>query len=171
MRVPSRSRMKTLHTVAHIAIVGVACGFFAMATVVSAQENDECLMCHEDAGLVGDQGGVEISMFVDPTAYSASVHHEFACIDCHSDLDGVELPHDEDLDVVDCAACHDDMAEDLAAWSAREMGHRSFITGRGVYRLPRRPQRAFQQDAGLSDRSGSCRRTLREVPRQPTQGG
>ncbi|TFG39161.1 MAG: hypothetical protein E4H44_02605, partial [Candidatus Aminicenantes bacterium] len=115
MRVSSRSIMKTLHTVAHIAIVGFAFGYLAPATDISAQENDECLMCHEDAELVGELRGVEISMFVDPTAYSASVHNEFACIDCHSDLDGVELPHNEDLDVVSCAMCHDDMAEALAA--------------------------------------------------------
>jgi cytochrome b subunit of formate dehydrogenase len=54
-------------------------------------------------------------VFVDPGLYQASVHGEFACIDCHTELDGVELPHAEELEPVDCAMCHDDMAEDLAA--------------------------------------------------------
>ena len=90
-------------------------GFGLLAPPVTAQENDDCLMCHEDPELVGELAGEEYSVFVDPGAYSISVHAEFACIDCHMDLDGVELPHEEELEVVDCAMCHDDMAEELAA--------------------------------------------------------
>ncbi|HSL16327.1 MAG TPA: hypothetical protein VLB51_00310 [Methylomirabilota bacterium] len=88
---------------------------FANPPGLLAQTNQDCLMCHEDPELVGEQAGVEVSMFVDPAGYAASVHGEFACIDCHMDLDGVELPHDEELDAVDCAMCHDDMAGQLEA--------------------------------------------------------
>ncbi len=82
--------------------------------IALAQENEDCLMCHEDPELVGERGGVEVSMFVDPQGFTASVHQEFGCIDCHMDLDGVELPHDEELDPVDCAMCHDDVGEELS---------------------------------------------------------
>jgi len=98
----------------------------AVAAPVAAQENDDCLMCHEDPDLVGERGGSEFSVHVDPEAFAASVHADFACIDCHMDLDGVELPHEEELEVVDCGMCHDDMAEDLLAgphgkWAADPM--------------------------------------------------
>jgi len=79
------------------------------------QSNEDCLMCHEDPELKGEHGGTEVSMFVDPAAFEASVHGDFGCIDCHMDLDGAELPHDEVLDPVDCAMCHDDKGEELAA--------------------------------------------------------
>ncbi len=80
-----------------------------------AQENDDCLMCHEDLELTGTRNGHVVPVFVDPAAYASSVHAEFACIDCHMDLDGVELPHEEELEPVSCGMCHDDVAEEQAA--------------------------------------------------------
>ncbi len=50
---------------------------------VFAQENNDCLMCHEDPEAVGERAGQEFSVFVDPGAFAKSVHGEFACIDCH----------------------------------------------------------------------------------------
>ena len=91
----------------------LAVAFLVLASPLLAQENGDCLMCHEDPELVGERAGVEVSVFVDPEAFANSVHGEFACIDCHMDLDGVELPHDEELEPVDCAMCHDDVGEEL----------------------------------------------------------
>ena len=96
----------------------IAVGFMVMVfhlCPAGAQENEDCLMCHEDPDLVGERGGIEVPVFVDPEAFAASVHADFACIDCHMELDGVELPHEEELEPVDCAMCHDDVAEELAA--------------------------------------------------------
>ena len=70
-----------------------------------AQENDDCMMCHEDP---------DSAPFVRISTFSKSVHGEMDCIMCHGDLDGAELPHDEDLDTVECGMCHDDRAEDHA---------------------------------------------------------
>jgi len=86
-----------------------------LPTLVFGQENGDCLMCHEDRDLVGERGGKEVSVFVDPELFAASVHADFACIDCHMDLEGAELPHEEELEPVDCAMCHDDKGEELAA--------------------------------------------------------
>ncbi len=80
----------------------------------TAQSNEDCMMCHEDPEAKGTRGGREISVFVDPVGYGASVHAGFACIDCHGDLDGVELPHPEELEPVDCATCHDEPAAAIA---------------------------------------------------------
>ncbi len=85
-----------------------------------AQSNEDCLMCHEDPEAVGERGGHEVSVFIEPTSFTASVHGEFGCIDCHMDLDGVELPHDEELEPVDCAMCHDDVAEVFASGPHRK---------------------------------------------------
>jgi hypothetical protein len=71
-------------------------------------------MCHSDEELTGERGGREVSVFIDPDRYAVSVHGEFSCIDCHMDLDGAELPHDEELEPIDCAMCHDDVGEELA---------------------------------------------------------
>ncbi|MCP4899150.1 MAG: hypothetical protein GY906_19450 [bacterium] len=84
-------------------------------SISQAQENSDCLMCHEDPDATGMRGGTEISVHTDPDLFAASVHGEFACIDCHVDLDGVELPHEEELEPADCGMCHDDVAQENAA--------------------------------------------------------
>jgi cytochrome b subunit of formate dehydrogenase len=115
MKIPGRAILCELCTVANIAFLVVAFGCIWSVPAAVAQENGDCLMCHEDPDLVGEHAGNEFSVFVDPAAFAASVHGGFSCIDCHTDLEGVELPHGEDLEPVDCAMCHDDMAADLAA--------------------------------------------------------
>jgi len=79
-----------------------------------AQDNSDCLTCHEDPDLTGTIRGQETSVFVDPAVLSSSVHGDLDCITCHADLDGAELPHDEELKPVDCATCHDDVPKQLA---------------------------------------------------------
>jgi len=83
--------------------------------VAGGQTNEDCLMCHSDPEATGEKGGQQISVHVDPLAYARSVHGELACIDCHGDLKGVELPHGEEVEPVVCAICHDDVAAELAS--------------------------------------------------------
>ena len=85
-----------------------------IAWPAAAQDNADCLGCHEDSDLVGERAGETISVFVSPEQFAASVHADFACVDCHMDLAGAELPHADDLEPVDCTMCHDDMGEELA---------------------------------------------------------
>ncbi len=96
-------------------IAAIFLGSLVTVMPAAAQSVEDCLMCHEDPELEGDRAGKTISVYVDPEAYRKSIHADFACIDCHMDLDGAELPHDEELEPVDCAMCHDDVAEVLAA--------------------------------------------------------
>ncbi|MEN8192494.1 MAG: cytochrome c3 family protein [Bacteroidota bacterium] len=73
-----------------------------------AQEDIEiCLDCHSDKELVSKKDGIEISMFVDQHIYNESVHRDFSCTDCHSDVDPDDLPHAEVLTKVKCNDCHD----------------------------------------------------------------
>ncbi|MFH2049810.1 MAG: hypothetical protein ABIJ12_10235 [bacterium] len=78
-----------------------------------AQDNETCMMCHEDNELTGfNKAGEEISAFVDLERYDNSVHAGMECINCHTDLDGFDdFPHEEELQPVDCSVCHDDVLE------------------------------------------------------------
>lgn len=73
-----------------------------------APTNTECLECHDDDAAVRENG---TPVVVKGAVFSASIHADVACIDCHEDLAGAELPHAEKLAKVTCAACHDEAAD------------------------------------------------------------
>ncbi len=72
----------------------------------SSQENSVCFSCHNDKSLKGTRKGKTFSVFIDEKKFSNSVHGSLTCISCHVDLEGKELPHDEDLAPVNCGNCH-----------------------------------------------------------------
>ena len=76
-----------------------------------AQSNDVCLMCHEDNSLTMEKNGKEISIHIDPSAFSESPHAEINCVDCHVGFDPDEVPHKEKITPVDCSPCHSDVME------------------------------------------------------------
>lgn len=78
-------------------------------TLVRAQDNETCFMCHDDDELTGlTAQGDEVSMYVPEGVLEGTVHEGFECITCHIDLDGFEdWPHAEDLETVDCGMCHE----------------------------------------------------------------
>ena len=78
----------------------------ALAAPALAQTADDCLACHSDESLVATRDGAEIPAFVDGARFSASIHGELACVDCHRDLAERGDGHDDDVARVDCAACH-----------------------------------------------------------------
>lgn len=75
-------------------------------------DNQTCFECHSDAELTGEINGLEVSMFVDSTTFENSVHGGFSCVDCHSDI--TEIPHEDPLQKVDCASCHEEAVQGLA---------------------------------------------------------
>lgn len=93
---------------------------------VKAQENSDCLKCHENPEMLADFGVLEkgridqvtgdieiVSMIIDQEAFATSIHggKDFKCLDCHGDLEDSEGMHNSDLKPVDCATfCHDDPA-------------------------------------------------------------
>ncbi|MDT8323962.1 MAG: hypothetical protein RRA94_07630, partial [Bacteroidota bacterium] len=76
--------------------------FLLLPSLLVAQDNANCYMCHEDRELSGSLNGRTRSMFVDERIIKQSVHGEFECTICHLDVDPEDLPHAEDLDPVDC---------------------------------------------------------------------
>jgi uncharacterized protein with PIN domain len=76
-----------------------------------AQEDADCLSCHEDHSLEGTRDGKTFSVYVSAAAYTGSVHGSNGCISCHADLAGKELPHEPGVAPVDCGSCHSDEQE------------------------------------------------------------
>ncbi len=72
----------------------------------AAQDNSDCMMCHEDNTLKGEKAGKTISVFVDQKKLDVSIHSSLDCVGCHADLKDVDLPHDEDVLPVNCGICH-----------------------------------------------------------------
>ncbi|BBO16428.1 conserved hypothetical protein [Candidatus Brocadia pituitae] len=95
--------------------------------VLTAGDNGPCIECHtkpdklktaEKAKINPVTGEIKVvSMVIDEVTFKASAHggEDFFCIDCHQDLDGVDLTdgHKPNLKPVDCITfCHDDPADE-----------------------------------------------------------
>jgi hypothetical protein len=81
--------------------------FLLSARPAVAQENSDCLACHEDRTLTGERKGRSFSVYVDERRIAGSVHASISCVSCHSALDGKDLPHEPGVPPVDCGSCHD----------------------------------------------------------------
>jgi cytochrome b subunit of formate dehydrogenase len=69
--------------------------------------------CHSDPDLTKEiNDSTEISVFLDEVIFSNSIHGDMECIDCHTDLVNFEDDHEENLQKVQCAECHDDAQAD-----------------------------------------------------------
>jgi len=88
--------------------------FFLITTSLNAA-NEDCFDCHNDKELTGEKNGRTISVNVNPNRFNSSVHQDVECIDCHQDVDADDLPHEDDLEPVDCSLCHDAAAENYNA--------------------------------------------------------
>ncbi|MDP8245286.1 MAG: cytochrome b/b6 domain-containing protein [Candidatus Hinthialibacter antarcticus] len=82
-----------------------------VAFAQDVDDNQSCMECHGEADIVGEIDGEEVSMFINRELNSHSIHAEFACIDCHDDIE--EIPHEDALNKVSCTQCHDDIQEEL----------------------------------------------------------
>lgn len=76
------------------------------STVLIAQENDDCLMCHSDADLTMTKGKKEISLFVDDKKINRSVHSKLNCVSCHTGFEPYDVPHKDPMTQVNCVSCH-----------------------------------------------------------------
>jgi hypothetical protein len=76
-----------------------------------AQENSDCMMCHDDKDLKGKRGGRTVSFFFDEKKFANSVHANIDCINCHVDLEDSDFPHEEKLKKADCSMCHSDVQD------------------------------------------------------------
>ncbi|MCK5901565.1 MAG: cytochrome b/b6 domain-containing protein [Cocleimonas sp.] len=74
----------------------------------SQMKDSNCLDCHGQKGFavpLGKHGEPPYrSLHVNGYLLSTSVHGEYTCNDCHTDIE--KLPHKKQLEKVDCVACH-----------------------------------------------------------------
>ncbi|MDN3515220.1 MAG: hypothetical protein NG747_12585 [Candidatus Brocadia sp.] len=110
------------------AFLVVSAAIIGLSPAVStAGDNGPCIECHtkleklkvtEKAEIDPVTGEIKVvSMLIDEATFRASAHggEDFFCIDCHQDLDGVDLSegHKPNLKPVDCITfCHDDPADE-----------------------------------------------------------
>lgn len=97
-----------------IALASVAATSSARAaekTAAKPNSDESCLDCHNDTTLTMDKGGHELKLFVDPATLPKSAHRSLSCVDCHEGFDGESSPHKKPITTVDCASCHDQVAQ------------------------------------------------------------
>jgi len=85
---------------------------FTQVGLVIAQEDADCLSCHEDRSMEGTRDGRTISVFVNGKVFAGSIHAANGCISCHADLAEAEFPHAEEVAPVECGTCHSDEQEE-----------------------------------------------------------
>jgi cytochrome b subunit of formate dehydrogenase len=92
----------------------ITCITLSIASAIgySSEElaNESCLDCHNEPGWTEKIHGKEVDLHVDPAVFSESLHGDFDCIDCHTDIQ--EVPHAEDLSDANCSDCHEDVVEE-----------------------------------------------------------
>jgi cytochrome b subunit of formate dehydrogenase len=87
---------------------------FSLCHDAAAQDNAVCIECHGKRDIKPETGDLTRPLFVDESPFIDSTHGDLECIDCHTDLDGQNFPHEEAVAPVDCAECHDEVPDVLA---------------------------------------------------------
>ena len=93
------------HRVAGLSLIGLA--FFLAPALAIAQT--DCLACHADKTMQNSTGH---SISVDGNKFSASIHGNLQCNNCHADIK--EYPHPDHIAKVECKTCHADEGSKLA---------------------------------------------------------
>jgi predicted CXXCH cytochrome family protein len=78
--------------------------------IVAAISDRECLKCHEKDDVHKIVADEKISLKVDKTDLSNSVHTKIPCVKCHSDVSTNLRRPCETVNQVDCSNCHADLS-------------------------------------------------------------
>ncbi|HUC63133.1 MAG TPA: cytochrome c3 family protein [Alphaproteobacteria bacterium] len=86
-----------------------------------------CLACHGNpAFAVKGPNGETRSLFVDRDKFGHSVHGNFQCVDCHTNV--TKVPHQPFQVQVDCVSCHEQrFAEAQKSGNAKEIATMGFV--------------------------------------------
>lgn len=87
--------------------------FFSITSIINAQSDDDCFMCHEDPELTKVIKGKTVSLYMDSKSLDHSVHKGVSCVGCHTDLSDGDFPHAEILEKVDCGTCHEEAKDEF----------------------------------------------------------
>ncbi len=86
-------------------LIALVAGLTAAVPARAVLDNSDCFACHGDKDFVRTNAAHQAqSLFVDETAYAASIHAKNRCTSCHVDIQ--DVPHADKLKPVSCAQCH-----------------------------------------------------------------
>jgi len=86
---------------------GIMVGLLLPGLAGGAMTDAECLECHSDRDLTKtNDGGKEISLFVEAAKLAASAHKTNSCASCHADLTAEHPDNEIPAQPVDCRQCH-----------------------------------------------------------------
>jgi hypothetical protein len=128
----------------------------------SSPTSDDCLFCHGEPSLTRSDGA---PVAVDAAQLAESIHGQLglACVDCHADLAGTELPHPSELAPAQCASCHDaavataDVGAHAAARAAGDPRAPTCASCHGIHDIkPRTDQASRTYHLNLAQTCGQC---------------
>ncbi|MFC2138053.1 cytochrome b/b6 domain-containing protein [Bacteroidota bacterium] len=83
---------------------------FLIFSILSAQSDEDCIMCHEDPDLIIERDGKTKSLYVDTNKLNNYVHKDVRCAECHkdagADVDYLHTGGSLKLEKIDCGSCH-----------------------------------------------------------------
>lgn len=88
----------------------LAAASFLAATLAVAQDNQTCLICHNNPALFRGRPDAA-QLVVDQRQFGGSAHGQAGvlCVMCHT---GLRFPHPADVPAVDCSLCHRQQGEE-----------------------------------------------------------
>ncbi len=91
-----------------LCVAWLAVTSWAFAGTPASAVNDQCLSCHSNPNFSVERGGQKVSLFVDKSAFDASVHGTNSCTSCHQNEK--EFPHIKTGTTAkdSCNLCHTD---------------------------------------------------------------
>ena len=100
-------RSRSIRRFLLLGLIPITLGLWPATAI--AQDNETCEMCHDDPDHSVIRYGTPLSLYVTSDHLVGTPHEDFACIDCHTELGGVdEWPHRERLPLPDCGTCHEE---------------------------------------------------------------
>lgn len=84
--------------------------FFALILstylLANAQSNQVCLDCHAEQGMTMEKNGKTKSITVKPSVLKTSAHSKLKCVDCHEGFNPDDIPHKDNIGLINCKKCH-----------------------------------------------------------------
>ncbi len=116
-------------------LANIAATVIIVLGTLQAQNNGDCLDCHDDPDMSLERNGKTISLNITPKLFARSAHRDNACLDCHVGFDPDEEPHLPVIKPVDCQSCHEKETAEF-----NKTGHRSEISCLSCHGNMHRPQ-------------------------------
>lgn len=79
--------------------------------IIANISDRSCLKCHEKNDVHKIVNGEKVSLKIDISEFTGSMHNNINCVKCHSDVSANRMRPCETTKKVDCSACHAEVSE------------------------------------------------------------